>query len=143
MKTEEEAKQEAGKEFYESADKVITIKRQEEAKQRAKNSMALKGALDVKEEAVSQTAVEWLFEKMITEKHTISEWNEILIQAKAMESKQLFLASNTSAKDAYKAGQETMSCGCYQISDATTYEEWLYEQFKNTEVTNESKRKSK
>ena len=36
-----------------------------------------------------QTAVEWLFEKMITEKHTISEWNEISIQAKAMEKEQM------------------------------------------------------
>jgi hypothetical protein len=23
-----------------------------------------------------------------------------------------------------------MECGCYEISDATTYEEWLYEKFK-------------
>lgn len=52
-------------------------------------------------------------------------------QAKEMESKQLFLASNTSAKDAYKAGQKTMQCGCYEISDALTYEEWLYENFKS------------
>ena len=37
---------------------------------------------------------------------------------------------NQSAKEAYKAGQKTMECGCYEISDATTYEEWLYEQFK-------------
>jgi len=36
-----------------------------------------------------QTAVEWLFEKMITEKHTISEWNEISIQAKEMEKEQI------------------------------------------------------
>ena len=48
-----------------------------------------------------------------------------------MEKEQLFLASNTSAKEAYKAGQKTMNCGCYEISDATTYEEWLYEQFKS------------
>jgi hypothetical protein len=38
---------------------------------------------------MKQTAVEWLFEKMITEKHTISEWNEISIQAKAMEKEQI------------------------------------------------------
>jgi len=48
-----------------------------------------------------------------------------------MEKKQLFLASNTSAKEAYKAGQQTMHCGCYEIFDALTYEEWLYENFKS------------
>ena len=93
-----------------------------------------------------QTAVEWVVDKLSLlnldihlhpEKYNVDEAirekNKILQQAKAMESKQLFLASNTSAKDAYKAGQETMSCGCYQIPDATTYEEWLYEQFKNKE----------
>lgn len=35
-----------------------------------------------------QTAVEWLFNKMITEKHTISEWNIICKEAKQMEKKQ-------------------------------------------------------
>jgi hypothetical protein len=83
-----------------------------------------------------QTAVEWL--ECELKKIPFINVIEVFNQAKAMESKQLFLASNTSAKDAYKAGQETMSCGCYQISDATTYEEWLYEQFKNTEVTNDN-----
>jgi len=87
-----------------------------------------------------QTAVEWLEHELIKKgviRRGFMVPDNVFNQAKAMESKQLFLASNTSAKDAYKAGQETMSCGCYQISDATTYEEWLYEQFKNTEVTNE------
>lgn len=32
------------------------------------------------------------------------------------------------AKKAYEAGQETMYCGCYSTSDATTYEEWYIEQ---------------
>jgi hypothetical protein len=54
----------------------------------------------------------------------------IVTKSKEIESKQLFLASNQSAKEAYKSGQKTMNCGCYEISDATTYEEWLYEQFK-------------
>jgi hypothetical protein len=36
-----------------------------------------------------QTAVEWLFNKMITEKHTISEWNNIREQAKEMEKEQI------------------------------------------------------
>ena len=78
------------------------------------------------------TAVEWLNEKLIS-KGVLFEY-ELLEQAKEMEKEQFFKAKNISAKDAYKAGQKTMNCGCYEISDATTYEEWLYEQFiKNTE----------
>ena len=74
-----------------------------------------------------KTAVEWLkeqydscppYEPFLGE----SEWE----QAKEMENKQLFLASNTSAKEAYKAGQKSMYCGCYEISGCTTYEDWLY-----------------
>jgi hypothetical protein len=80
---------------------------------------------------MKQTAVEWLIEQWPILESQIPE--RILEQAKDMEKKQLFLASNTSAKDAYKAGQKTMNCGCYEISDATTYEEWLYEQFKSEE----------
>jgi hypothetical protein len=80
---------------------------------------------------MKQTAVEWLVEQWPILESQIPE--RILEQAKEMEKKQLFLASNTSAKDAYKAGQKTMNCGCYEISDATTYEEWLYEQFKSEE----------
>jgi hypothetical protein len=84
-----------------------------------------------------QTAVEWLTEKIETQREngevdlrTILHYCE---QAKEIEKKQLFLASNTSAKESYRAGQETMWCGCYEIADATTYEEWLYEQFKSEE----------
>jgi hypothetical protein len=43
-----------------------------------------------------QTAVEWLFNKMLTEKHTISEWNDIREQAKEIE-KQMTI-------DAFKEG---------------------------------------
>jgi len=90
-----------------------------------------------------KTAVEWLGHEItnrITRRNPhdtiiIQTLGEVLIelieQAKEMEQKQLFLASNISAKEAYKAGQQTMHCGCYEISDATTYEEWLYEQFKS------------
>jgi hypothetical protein len=35
------------------------------------------------------SSVEWLFNKMITEKHTISEWNEIAKQAKAMHRQEI------------------------------------------------------
>jgi hypothetical protein len=84
-----------------------------------------------------QTAVDSIIAKLNNVKptefcsiETIKEWCE---QAKAIEKKQLFLASNTSAKESYRAGQETMWCGCYKIADQTTYEEWLYEQFKSEE----------
>jgi hypothetical protein len=81
-----------------------------------------------------KTAVEWLIQELKENSLlTFDEWKELFEQAKEMESKQLFLASNTSAKDAYKAGQKTMQCGCYEISDALTYEEWLYENFKSQE----------
>lgn len=77
---------------------------------------------------MKQTAVEFLESKILgDEKFSLSKW---LKQAKEMEKQQLLISSNISAKEAYKAGQLTMSCGCYEISDATTYEEWLYEQFK-------------
>ena len=70
-----------------------------------------------------KTAVEWLVEQLDGENHlTENEIKRLIQQAKEMEKKQLFLASNTSAKDAYKAGQKTMQCGCYEISDALTYE---------------------
>jgi hypothetical protein len=85
------------------------------------------------------SAVEWLVEQIsytTTSSEIISyhkDISKLVEEAKEMESKQLFLASNTSAKDAYKAGQKTMQCGCYEISDALTYEEWLYENFKSEE----------
>ena len=79
---------------------------------------------------MKQTAVEWLIEHLNLDE-TSPNYNKLTIEkAKEMEKKQLFLSSNISPKDAYKAGQKTMECGCYEISDATTYEEWLYEQFK-------------
>ena len=83
-----------------------------------------------------QTAVEWLVAEI--KKQLIAQVPELDLhsleqQAKEIEKKQLFLASNTSAKESYRAGQETMWCGCYEIADQTTYEEWLYEQFKSEE----------
>ena len=90
---------------------------------------------------MKQTAVEWLIDESmkLVSQAMIGTLNEdtieddvyrIVTKSKEIESKQLFLASNQSAKEAYKSGQKTMNCGCYEISDATTYEEWLYEQFK-------------
>ena len=78
---------------------------------------------------MKQTAVEWLLNSLDYNQNMLGI-KEIIDQAKEMEKKQIFLALNQSAKDAYKAGQKTMECGCYEISDATTYEEWLYEKFK-------------
>ena len=78
---------------------------------------------------MKQTAVEWFVEQLMPKVLTAEQYYHIE-KAKEMEKKQLFLSFSTSAKEAYKAGQKTMECGCYEISDATTYEEWLYEQFK-------------
>ena len=80
-----------------------------------------------------KTAVEWFVEQLsytTTDGNIISHHQNIthlFEQAKEMENKQLFLASNTSAKEAYKAGQKSMYCGCYEISGCTTYEDWLYD----------------
>jgi hypothetical protein len=57
-----------------------------------------------------KTAVEWLEEQLINNKELISLDFQ---QAKEMEKKQLFLSANTQAKQAYKAGQKSMYCGCY------------------------------
>jgi hypothetical protein len=81
---------------------------------------------------MKQTAVEWLqFQIDNKDMGEIPMWiYDFCQQAKEIEKEQIFLALNQSAKEAYKAGQKTMECGCYEISDATTYEEWLYEKFK-------------
>jgi hypothetical protein len=87
---------------------------------------------------MKQTAVEWLVEQIKSDQYqkalSLSEWMKVFEQAKEMEKQQIFLASNQSSKEAYKAGQKTMNCGCYEISDATTYEEWLYKQFKQEPI---------
>lgn len=91
---------------------------------------------------MKQTAVEWYAgQAMILElkkakgnisiTEMLNELSNVLEQAKEMESKQLFIASNTLAKEAYKAGQKSMYCGCYEINGCTNYEEWLYEKFKS------------
>lgn len=81
---------------------------------------------------MKQTAVEWLIEHLTAIGHLeIPQGSNIVTaiisEAKAMEKKQLFLAANTSAKQAYKAGQKSMYCGCYEIDGCTNYEEWLYD----------------
>lgn len=87
---------------------------------------------------MKQTAVEWLcnewlyidqeFDLMLIDKKIYWEkLRAVQEQAKEMEKKQLFLAANTSSKEAYEAGQSSMYCGCYEIDGCTTYEDWLYD----------------
>ena len=64
-----------------------------------------------------QTAVEWLFKKMITEKHTISEWNDIANQAKEMERQQIIDFANNYGFDV---------CG-YDYERAEQYYKETYE----------------
>lgn len=78
------------------------------------------------------SAVEYLIDWMGKNQYFIgNDLLEAVDQAKELESKQLFLASKTSAKEAYKAGQHSMYCGCYEISGCTNYEEWLYKKIKS------------
>jgi hypothetical protein len=79
---------------------------------------------------MKQTAVDYLIQELFTVHDENFDFNPVFEQAKEMEKKQIFKALNQSAKEAYIAGQQTMSCGCYEIRDALTYEEWLYETFK-------------
>jgi hypothetical protein len=89
---------------------------------------------------MKQTAVEWL--KNVIEsfgnKHELQiSWDtmdEIIEQAKEMEKEQIIeAASNNSAKEAYRAGQDSMYCGCYEIDGCTNYEEWIYKKQTNKE----------
>jgi ATPase subunit of ABC transporter with duplicated ATPase domains len=82
---------------------------------------------------MKQTAVEWLVDKL---SYTTSDGiiishhnfiNKLVEQAKEMEKEQIIkAASNNSAKEAYRAGQDSMYCGCYEIDGCTNYEEWIY-----------------
>lgn len=79
------------------------------------------------------SAIAWLVEQIgyATSEGVIISYHkditDLVEQAKEMERKQLFLAANTSAKQAYEAGQSSMYCGCYEIDGCTNYEEWLYD----------------
>lgn len=75
------------------------------------------------------SAVEYLLEYCDRENWSIP--NNIIEEALDMEEKQIFKAKNISAKEAYKAGQHSMYCGCYEISGCTNYEEWLYKKLKS------------
>ena len=85
-----------------------------------------------------QTAVEWLRRETIqllaqAMQGTLNidtlegDVYRIVTQAKEMEKEQIIeAASNNSAKEAYRAGQDSMYCGCYEIDGCTNYEEWIY-----------------
>jgi hypothetical protein len=96
---------------------------------------------------MKQTAVEWLMNeamKLVVQymQGTLNYDTlddviyELGTKSKEMEKKQLFLASKTSAKEAYEAGQQSMYCGCYDIDGCTSYKEWLYEQFESEQDDN-------
>jgi hypothetical protein len=82
---------------------------------------------------MKQTAVEWLVQHL-SERGYIqapsfghSIIDKAIQQAKEMEKEQIIkAASNNSAKEAYRAGQDSMYCGCYEIDGCTNYEEWIY-----------------
>lgn len=79
------------------------------------------------------TAIEWLIEQLEINNYISENAHWLIDDAKEMEKEQLFLASNTSAKEAYKAGQASMYCGCYEYEGCTTYEDWLYKKSYNKE----------
>ena len=81
---------------------------------------------------MKQTAVEWLIEQL--ENHngvTRKEFENVIQEALEIERMQIFKSKNISAREAYKAGQRSMYCGCYEIDGCTNYDEWLYEKFKS------------
>jgi hypothetical protein len=79
---------------------------------------------------MKQTAVEWLLENLNSEPYSEEEFNHnsnCWDKALEMEKEQIIkAASNNSAKEAYRAGQDSMYCGCYEIDGCTNYEEWIY-----------------
>ena len=79
-----------------------------------------------------QSAVEWLVQELFNNGYFPYGVPEDLVnQAKEMEEKQLVMAANTSLKEAYEAGQKSMYCGCYLISDCSSFNDWFYETFKS------------
>ena len=82
---------------------------------------------------MKQTAVEWLVDELILEGFNVPK--VFYDKAKEMEKEQIIkAASNNSAKEAYRAGQESMYCGCYEIDGCTNYEEWIYKKQTNEKI---------
>jgi hypothetical protein len=77
---------------------------------------------------MKQTAVEWLVDEYFGGiENCTPDFRFHIQQAKEMEKEQIIeAASNNSAKEAYRAGQDSMYCGCYEIDGCTNYEEWIY-----------------
>jgi hypothetical protein len=81
---------------------------------------------------MKQTAVEWLEQQLFNKRGKFTKGD--IDQAKEMEKEQIIkAASNNSAKEAYRAGQDSMYCGCYEIDGCTNYEEWIYKKQTNEE----------
>jgi len=81
---------------------------------------------------MKQTAVEWLEQQLFNKRGAFNKSD--IDQAKEMEREQIIkAASNNSAKEAYRAGQDSMYCGCYEIDGCTNYEEWIYKKQTNEE----------
>jgi hypothetical protein len=80
---------------------------------------------------MKKTAVEYLINELFTIHDENFDFNPIFEQAKIMEEKQLVMSANTSLKEAYEAGQKSMYCGCYSISDCSSFNDWFYETFKS------------
>lgn len=74
------------------------------------------------------TALEYL-EYMYTLQGAI--YKNDIDKALEIEKEQMLKFLNVSAKEAYKAGQKTMYCGCYDIEDATTFEQWMLQKIQN------------
>ena len=66
--------------------------------------------------AVELLEVEW------SRNYDFDDLDRYLIEKAKIEEREQIL---NLAKKAYIAGQKTMYCGCYDIQDATTFEEWL------------------
>ena len=80
---------------------------------------------------MKQTAVEWLMQQLPTIDKYDPYYQNLFTQAKEMEKEQLFMAADTSLKEAYLAGQKSMYCGCYSIDDCSSFNDWFYETFKS------------
>jgi hypothetical protein len=96
---------------------------------------------------MKQTAVEWQFEQLFNsfEKFNNGECTfndylkrnlEIREQAKQIEQENIISGLkilNITLKEAYEAGQKSMYCGCYDIVDADSFEDYVNGKLKQQE----------
>jgi hypothetical protein len=79
---------------------------------------------------MKQTAVEYLaYMWSIQGAIYVDDLNKAL----EIERDQIIKAKKISEKEAYDAGQKSMYCGCYDITDSETFEDWVYDKFKEEE----------